>query len=249
MLEFDVFRWIVVGICAGLIGFSKMGIPGAGVLVVPMLASIMPARESTGFLLPILCLADIMAILLWRKHVEWKQLIKLIPWAVVGIIAGYFCLGIISNELLMPVIGGIVLILIGVTTWRNSRLGKDKPIPTSRWFAGIMGILAGGTSMLANGAGPVMTIYLLAMRLDKKEFVGTTAWFFWTINLIKLPFSANLGLINQQSLLTDLALIPCIIVGGFLGFLLVHRIHQKLFNTVVTILAAATALYLCIRAF
>jgi uncharacterized protein len=249
MLELDMMQWVIVAVCAALIGFSKMGVPGSGVLVVPMLAIILPARQSTGFLLPILCLADIMAIFFWRKHVQWKQLFKLIPWAILGIVAGYYCLDIVSDDILMPLIGVITLLLIAVTTWRNSRLGADHPIPTIWWFAALMGILAGGTSMLANAAGPIMTIYLLAMRLDKRDFVGTSAWFFWIINMVKVPFSLDLGLISPASLLVNLILIPCICIGGILGYKLVHVVPQKLFNTLVTVLAVVTSIYLCLRAF
>jgi uncharacterized protein len=46
----------------------------------------------------------------------------------------------------------------------------------------------------------MMTIYLLTARLAKYEFMGTSAWFYCLINLIKLPFSYSLGLINLSSL-------------------------------------------------
>lgn len=249
MLELELYQWVIAAVCAALIGFSKLGVPGSGIMVVPMLAIILPARQSTGFLLPILCLADLMAIYFWRKHVQWQQLIKLIPWSILGIIAGYYCLDIVSDAILMPLIGTITLLLIAVTTLRNSRLGADRPIPTIWWFAALMGVLAGGTSMLANAAGPIMTIYLLAMQLDKRDFVGTSAWFFWIINMVKVPFSLDLGLISPASLLVNLILIPCIMIGGILGYKLVHVVPQKLFNTLVTVLAVVTSIYLCLKAF
>ena len=249
MLDFNTFSWFVVSFCAVMIGFSKTGIPGAAILVIPLLAGIMPARDSTGFLLPILALADIMAIIYWRRHVDWPRLLRLLPWTMLGVGIGYIVLKYITNKQLMPVIGIVVLILIAVTWWTNSRGGAKKKIPTYWWFAAIMGILAGSTSMMANAAGPIMTIYLLAMRLEKNEFIGTTAWFFWMLNLSKIPFSTNLGLINEASLLTDLALLPCIILGGIGGIMLVHRIPQRAFNITVEALAAISAIYLCLRAF
>ena len=104
ILEFDGLSWLVIGICAFLVGFSKTGIPCAGVLVVPLLASVMPARQSVGFLLPILCLADVMAVVYWRRHADWSKLVKLMPWALVGIVIGFYCLGVINDQQLMPVI-------------------------------------------------------------------------------------------------------------------------------------------------
>ena len=108
-------------------------------------------------------------------------------------------------------------------------------------------MLAGATSMFANAAGPIMMIYLLTMRLDKKELIGTGAWFFWAINLLKIPFSSNLGLITGVSLSMNILLLPCIVFGGVLGIMFVHRISQRIFNLTVEILAAATAIYLCVR--
>jgi uncharacterized protein len=248
VLEFTTYQWIIVALCAAMMGLSKTGMPGCAILVVPTLAAVMPAKQSTGFLLLTLSLADIMAILYWRNHVEWRQLARLLPAAVVGIVLGFFVMGNITDRQLMPIIGGLILILIAVT-WLRNRRGNGENIPHGLGFSGTMGVLAGATSMLANAAGPVMTIYLLAMRLKKNEFVGTTAWFFWAVNLIKIPFSYKLHLITHQSLMTNLALIPATLIGGLLGIVLVHRISQKAFNAAVTGLAVAAAIYLCFKAF
>ena len=174
MLELSSISWAVVIACAVMIGFSKTGIPGTGILVAPLMAMVMPAKASTGFVLPMLAMADIMAIIYWRRHVAWANLLRLLPWTMVGVIIGYLIMRKITNEQLMPIIGVIVLALITVTWWR-SRKPDPKNIPTYWWFAGGIGILAGGTSMMANAAGPVMIIYLLAMKSEKKEFVGTAA--------------------------------------------------------------------------
>ena len=139
--------------------------------------------------------------------------------------------------------------MVPITLWRNYSHRNEKKIPTAWPFVAFTGILAGATSMLANAAGPVMTIYCLAMRFEKKLLIGTTAWFFWILNISKMPFSAKLNLINKQSLLTDLALLPAIIIGGLLGILLVHRIPQKAFNNLIMALAALAAIFLCLKPF
>lgn len=245
MLEFSTAGWIIIGICAVMVGFSKTGIPGAGILVVPLIAQAMPAMKSTGFLLPMLAMADIMAIIYWRRHVRWGHLVRLLPWTLLGVLIGYRLMYLLDDRSIMPVIGVLVLVLIGVTWWRDSR--EDPQVPTYWWFAGVMGILAGSSSMMANAAGPIMIIYLLAMKLEKKEFVGTSAWFFWILNLSKMPFSSKLGLIDRASLMSDLAMLPLIILGGLLGIYLVHRIPQKPFNLVVKVLASLAAILLCLK--
>jgi len=104
--------------------------------------------------------------------------------------------------------------------------------------------MAGVTTMMANAAGPVMVIYLLAMRLPKIEFVGTSAWFFFVVNWLKVPFSANLNLMTVDSVKLNLMMLPCIAVGAFVGIFFLKRIPQKVFNAVVQILAAAAAIKL-----
>ena len=245
MLDFTSLQWAISIICALMIGFSKTGIPGSGVLVPLLAASIIPAKESTGFVLPMLIMADIFAIIYWRRHVEWRQLLRLLPWAWLGIFLGFLGMSYISNANLRIFIGVLVLVLLGVAWLRDIVFSSDR-IPEYWLFAAVLGTLAGSTSMMANAAGPVMVIYLMAMRLPKESFIGTSAWFFWIINLSKLPFSSRLDLINLQSLQTNLVLLPCIIVGGVVGVLMVHRISQKIFNVVVRVLAVGAALFLII---
>jgi uncharacterized membrane protein YfcA len=104
--------------------------------------------------------------------------------------------------------------------------------------------MAGVTTMMANAAGPVMIIYLIAMRLPKIEFVGTSAWFFFIINWLKVPFSANLDLMTIESVKLNLMMLPFIFVGAIIGIFFLKRIPQKAFTIVVQILAAAAAIKL-----
>jgi uncharacterized membrane protein YfcA len=243
MINFTSFQWVISVICAGMIGFTKAGIPGSGILVPLLAASIMPAKESTGFILPMLIMADIFAIIYWRRYVEWKQLMRLLPWAWLGIFAGFLGMIHISNADLRIFIGILVFVLMGVA-WLRIKVFPNDSIPEHWLFAAVLGVLAGSTSMMANAAGPVMVIYLVAMRLPKKSFIGTSAWFFWLINLSKLPFSNRLDLITLQSIRTNLVLLPCIIAGGAIGIFMVQRISQKVFTTTVQLLAVCGALFL-----
>lgn len=243
MIDFSYLQWIISIICALMIGFAKSGIPGSGGLVPPLMASIMPARESTGFVLPLLVMADILAIIYWRRNVEWLKLMRLMPWAWLGIFFGYLGMERISDEGLKMFIGLLVLILM-VVSWLRDRSFHDSRIPGHWLFAAFLGTMAGASSMMANAAGPVLIIYLTAMGLSKENFIGTTAWFFWIINLSKLPFSHRLDLISVESLQANLLLLPFIIAGGITGILLVHRISQKHFDAVVKILAVGAAFYL-----
>lgn len=101
---------------------------------------------------------------------------------------------------------------------------------------------AGFTTMVANAAGPVMILYLLAMRLPKLVFVGTAAWYFMALNLFKLPFSASLGLINPASLGVDLWLGPFAVLGALAGRPVVARLNQRVFEQVALALTFGAAL-------
>jgi uncharacterized protein len=245
MFSFTFIEWAVIILCALLIGFTKAGIPGIGILIPILAASIMPAKESTGFILPMLTMADIFAIIYWRRHVAWKQLLRLLPWSFTGIIAGYASMSHITNEELKKFIGFLVLILMLLSWIKDKRLPDDY-IPTHWLFAAVLGTLAGATSMMANAAGPVMVIYLTSMRLPKENFIGTSAWFFFIINLSKLPFSQRLDLVTIKSIQINLILLPCLIAGGLIGIMLVKKIPQGAFNSIVKILAGVAALMLII---
>ena len=244
MLDLNPPGWAVVALCALMVGITKTGIPGLGILVVPLMALVLPARQSTGILLGILILADLFAVTYHRRNARWAHVLRLLPAAFAGIVAGYFGLKVVSDRQLKPIIGAIVLVMLAINYWRTRTRGKDAPIPTQWWFALGLGFMAGVTTMMANAAGPIMIIYLLAMRLPKIEFVGTGAWFFFVINWLKVPFSANLELMTAESVKLDLMMLPFIAIGAVVGVFFLKRIPQKAFTAIVQLLAAAAAVKL-----
>ena len=234
-------RWVLASVTALCTGIAKTGIPALGILLAPMFAEVLPARVSTGALLPLLITADAFAVIFWRRHGSWKHLVRLLPWAVVGIVAGYFAMGRIDDQQMRYVMGSIVIVMLGVHVYREYILAQDAPIPTSWWFAAIAGFLAGATTMIANAAGPVTMIYLLAMRLPKDEFIGTSAWYFFILNWLKVPFSISLGLVTAESLTFDAILAAGVVAGAFAGLYLAKRIPEKAFMIAVQILTLASA--------
>lgn len=239
MNEITWLSWVILGIGSFLIGLSKTGLPGVGILAIILVATVIPARASTGLVLPMLIVGDIFAVSYYHRHAVWRHLIRLIPYAVAGIAVGYVIMGHVNDLQLRRTIGGIVLVLLGLNVWKNRRTSEQAPIPTSWWFPAILGMLAGITTMMANAAGPIVIIYLLAMRLPKEEFVGTGAWYFLLLNCFKIPFSANLGLITMASLKFNLLLAPMIILGAAVGIIVVKKIPEKHFAIIVQWLAAA----------
>ncbi|MCT2537721.1 sulfite exporter TauE/SafE family protein [Aquibacillus koreensis] len=247
MFELSILQWLVVILCAIFIGFTKTGVSSLGILVVTILMFIFPAKESVGILLPLLIIGDIFAVIYYRRNVVWKYLVSLIPWVLIGIMFGFYVLNEIDSEQLKPVIGALVLLLILLHVIRE-RLGErfNKWLPGSIWFIGLMGVLAGFTTMIGNAAGGVMAIYLLVKGLPKREFIGTGAWFFLFVNLIKVPFYIYLGLITTDSFLFNLSLLPTVIIGAFIGIKIIPLIPQRVFQILILTFAAVGALRLLI---
>ncbi len=244
--EFSVFQWLLAVLAATGVGVSKSGLPGISLLHVVIFAHLFPGLASTGVLLPLLVAGDVGAVLLFRRHAQWEHVFRTLPPALLGVALGWAVMGWTQRQGIPavrfnPVIGGIVLTLALVQLGRNWKPDLFARVPSSAGFAWTMGLIAGVTTMLANAAGPVMALYLLAVALPKAAFVGTAGWFFLLINLCKVPFSAQLGLIQASSLTFNLLLVPATVAGLLLGRSLVARLPQKWFDSLVLLFALFAA--------
>ncbi|HEU5097770.1 MAG TPA: sulfite exporter TauE/SafE family protein [Roseiflexaceae bacterium] len=231
-MHLELWQWALGALGAFLVGLSKTGIPGLGILNVAIFALVFPARESVGLVLVILICGDIVAVSTYRHDASWSHLLRLFPWAAAGVVLGYLALGRVNDSQMRHLIGAILLGLVVFQYIRSRRPAAiDAEAQSARpWLAPLAGVTAGFTTMVANAAGPVMVLYLLAMRLPKILFVGTAAWYFFALNLFKLPFSASLGLVNPASLGVALWLGPFAMLGALIGRPIVNRLNQRLFE-------------------
>ena len=252
MLDFfsvlSPWQWALAALGAYLVGISKTGIAGLGVFSVALFAIALSARESTGIVLIILIAADIVAVITYRRQASWPHLLRLFPWAAVGIFIGFLVMGRIDAQTTQRLIGAILVTIVVVHFWRRARTkaladleAEAKPHPL---LAAVTGVSAGFTTMVANAAGPIMVIYLLAMRLPKYIFMGTAAWYFFILNLFKVPFSYSLGLINANSLPISLALAPVAVAGALTGRVLIRHINQQVFELLALVLTFVAGLRL-----
>ncbi|HEY1764672.1 MAG TPA: sulfite exporter TauE/SafE family protein [Opitutaceae bacterium] len=235
-MNFDPLQWCLAVLGSILVGVSKTGITGLSLIFVSIFAGIMPARRSTGLVLPLLMVGDLVAFIHYRRHAQWGHVWRLMPWAMTGVVIGFFAVGHMNDQQARFAIGLIVLglaVLYIVRRLRPKRDDEEHP----RWFAPVIGILAGFTTLVANAAGPLAVIYMLAMRLPKMEYMGTTAVFFMLLNYFKLPFMVGLGLVSRQSLSVNLLLLPAVLAGAWFGRWLLIRINQRVFENIVLGLA------------
>jgi len=218
------------------VGVAKTGITGLSLIFVSIFAGIMPARRSTGLVLPLLLVGDVVAVLSYRRHAQWRHLWRLFPWAGAGVVIGWFALGRMDERQARFSIGAIILGLAVLYLVRRFRRDGDGG-EHAAWFAPVIGVLAGFTTLVANAAGPLTVIYMLAMRLPKMEYMGTTAVFFLVLNLFKMPFMVGLGLVTRDSLAASLVLAPAVLAGTWIGRWLLGWINQRVFETIVLVLA------------
>lgn len=240
----DVQVMLMAATAAICIGISKSGLSGTATLNVVLMAKAFGAKASVGLVLPLLIVADVMGYFINRKGGSWRRIVPMVPPAVLGVVAGYFLLGTIDNAAARTVIGWLIVALLAFKLLLDARKDDFVALTEHKGFAWSMGICAGVTTMLANAAGPVMTVYLLSQRMEKKDHLGVFSRFFLFINLFKVPFSADLGIINPKSLLTNLVLLPFVVLGILAGWQILKRIKQKPFEWTLFVLTLVAALWL-----
>ncbi len=236
-------EWFLAMLCGVLIGISKTGISGAGIAVVPIFALLFGGKPSTGLLLPMLIVADIFAVSYYNRHASWKYIIRLMPWAIAGILIALFTGNRVSSATFKVIIGIIILIsLIIILIREKNKLDK---IPSHPAVSSISGLSGGFATMIGNAAGPILSIYLLSMRLPKAVFIGTGAWFFFIVNVLKVPLHVFVwNTITWNTLYFNMIMIPSIVVGIFTGIKFVSILPEKVFRYIVIVTTFVSSLLL-----
>ena len=246
-MELTTLDWALLGMPSLFVGVAKTSIGGVASLSVALFAFVLPARESTGALLPLLLVGDLIALGLYRRHADWAMLARLLPSVVPGLALGAWFVASADQELMQRGIAVILLVMAGLQLWTRQRAAREPLVGGHlHGVAGAaapvaVGVGAGFATMTANAAGPVTTIYLLLAGLSIMELLGTGAWFFFVVNLAKVPFSAGLDLISGPTLMMDLVLVPPLIVGAAAGAVLVRRMERRRFEDVTLVLTVVAA--------
>jgi len=236
--------WLLFLTCGILIGMAKTGLSGAGLMIVPIMAGIFGGKLSVGIVLPMLIFADLFAVNYYHRYATWRYILLALPWALLGVVIATMFGNLIDDKTFKAIIA-IVILLGMVLMIIQDTLIKSKKIPDTWWFAAMLGLTGGFTTMIGNAAGPVMSLYLLSMHLPKNIFIGTSAWFFLIINLLKIPFHVfSWHTITYQTLMVDLASIPAILLGVLLGIKSVKMIPEKVYRYFIVISTILAALLL-----
>ncbi|WP_395244249.1 TSUP family transporter [Agromyces sp. MMS24-K17] len=247
---FTPLEWLVLALAAFAVGAGKSGMPAFGTIPAALFAAVLPAKASTGAVLGLLLVGDLIAVRMYHAHADWALLRKLLPSVVVGVLLGVVVLWFADDAGVRRIIGATLVLLVALRVGlllREHRSGvAPRPVPPG--LAYVFGPLGGFTTMIANAAGPVMTLYFVASRLPVQAVLGTAAWFFLIVNAFKVPFSVGLGLMTPQSLLLDLVLVPALLLGALGGRAVARRISPVWFERIVLALTFTSGVFLLVRA-
>jgi uncharacterized membrane protein YfcA len=246
LANYSVTNWVLILLAAFIVGLSKAGLKGIDMMNVTLMAIVFGGKASTGIVLPLLCIADVMAVIYYNRHAQWPQFWKLIPWMIVGVLIGVY-IGKDLNEIIFRRIMAVIIIL-SVLIMIALEFRKNVTLPDNKLFAACMGLVSGFTTMLGNLAGAFSNIYFLAMCMPKNNFIGTAAWVFLVINYFKLPFQIIYWKnITALSLQTDLLLLPALIVGFWAGVKIVSKIKDDNYRKVVIALTLIGAIVIFLK--
>ncbi len=230
MFDLGMQEVVYVLLAAAIVGFTKTSVGGVGILAVLLIALAFPGKASPGVLLPMLIVADIMAVIYYRRDCKWEIILRLLPPTIVGVVIGFIIVDFVPVDVFRTFLGYLILAMLGLNLLVEY---NKKNISGNGFFTYFTGSIAGASSMIANAAGPVFGIYLLQMGLKKEEFVGTRSWFFLVMNIIKVPFSLSLGLITPQSLTLNLWCVPVILAGAYFGAKVLKLINLAVFKWLI----------------
>lgn len=242
--DLNLIQMAAILAVAILVGMGKAGLSGAVVIGIPILASVLGARNSTGLMLLFFISADVFAVKAYYKGVRWDEIKRLLPATVAGVALGALTGNFINDRQFKYLIAVIVLVSLVLMLVQELKGGQLK-IPQNMFLAAIFGIISGFSSMVGNAAGPIFAVYLLALGLNKKNYLGTSAIFFFIVNLIKLPVQVFIWQsVDWRSLLLVLMMLPLVYAGIRFGLWAVRHFNEKAFRYLITAMTFMAAVKL-----
>lgn len=238
--------WILYFFCAVLIGMSKTGIQNIGTIAVPLFALLFGAKQSTGIVLILLAMADLIAIIYYRKKLIWSEVTKLLPMALFGLIVALLYGHYIDDGTFKLIMALCILVGVGIMIWmERSDEQRREQLTQRKWYAPFFGFLMGFSTMIGNAAGPALSIYLLSRRLDKFTFVATGAWFIMILNYTKIPLQAFVwDNLTWAGIVLNLLALPFILLGGYVGIRLVKVLPEKSFKNLIMVLVVLSSIFM-----
>jgi uncharacterized membrane protein YfcA len=242
---------ILGSVVALIVGLSKTAFPGAALVATPIVATIVSGRAIAGTTLPILIAGDVFAVIWYGHHTRWDLLRPMIIAVSVGFAAGatFFAVVGSSTRPIELVIGVCILLIAVMQAWRMGH--RQEPVAPTAATAAVYGSSGGFTTFVASAAGPILNTYLIRLGLGKDELVGTSAWFYFAVNIAKVPVYVALGqwsgggpFFTGRTLAFDAVLFPAVLIGLLSGRRLLHKLPERAFLIGVLVMSVAGAVKL-----
>lgn len=251
MPHLDVLAVVVVAVCAVLYGVSKTAMPVAGVVAGTVLAGVLGPAQATGFVVPLLILGDLIGLAFYRSHADWRVIIRVIPGVLVGFVLTALMFVFVPPAGVARIVGVLILISLSLELRRRVLARRQENAgaphkPDHHIVTAMYGALAGMTTMGANAGGTAMSIYLIRLRVPMLAFMGTSAWFFFILNMCKVPFVLGLGYLTWDSLQTDVWFTLPLVAGALLGAFVFRRMTPEWFIRIALGLSGLAAVWLII---
>lgn len=236
--------WLITLLCAFLIGLSKSGLKGVAMVAIPILAFLYGGKASVGIMLPFLIMGDVMALAFYFKSGKIKYILKLIPWAIIGILIAVYVGNHINDQQFKTTIAVAILLCLALLIYNEIRKSKVK-LTDNKVFSSSLGLMGGFATMMGNAAGPIFNLYLLSMRLPKETYIGTGAWFYLFLNCFKVPFHVlSWQTINWQTIQMNVVMFPALFIGALIGKKVVGYIPEKTYRYLIFTVILLSAILL-----
>jgi uncharacterized membrane protein YfcA len=248
---FTLGNLILGSVAALIVGLSKTAFPGAALVATPIIAMVVSGRAIAGTTLPILIAGDIFAVIWYGHHTRWDLLRPMIIAVSFGFAAGATFFAVVGGATrpIELVIGVCIMLIAAMQAWRMVR--RIEPVPPTATTAAVYGTSGGFTTFVASAAGPILNTYLIRLGLGKDELVGTSAWFYFAVNIAKVPVYLALGqwssggqFFTGSTLAFDAVLFPAVLIGLLGGRRLLHRLPEQAFLIGVLVMSVAGAIKL-----
>jgi len=238
---------LLLSLVALFTGFIKAGMPSLGTLLTASVALMFPPRDALGITLMYLLVGDMVAVTLYWRLAHWQELKKMMLPVLAGVILGGILLAFLNNENLGLTLGVVVLVLVSLEPLRPrlTQWALDHPGSVRSGS----GLLAGIATTIGNAAGPILSLYFLLLKLDKKAFVGTGSIFFLFVNVAKIPIFLGQDIFHMQYLGSVAVTAPLVLLGALGGKKFLEWISQQWFNRIVLSLTALAGFWLVVRYF
>ncbi len=230
----------LAGLLAGMMRAGFGG--GVGVVAAPVLALVIPAKQALGVLLPLTLTADAISVSYYWGRWEPHLVRALLPGCIVGIALGSVLLDLIPEHVFRKLLGGMACVYV-IFQMLGSRI-TDRLQTTSRTGGLIVGVATGLVSSMLHSGGVVMMLYLAPLGLAGRTFVATAFLIGVVLNLVKIGPYVALGLIDTDSLLVTLKMLPALAVGALLGILLNHKLPRIWFHRAVLLIVVIVGIKL-----